>query len=259
MSKVDKRSPNLGPFFVISQNQNVINMMELKTGQILRRSYRNVVKLLPSDEILSMGAFPKWMDNHPRSIVDNDTTTTTVSPHEATEEYKTALGNITELYGFLTPVLPSVAETERTIALYRRAGQKESNSQDKTNTTFLMEEEDFNEDMEEGDNDNDEMSTSEDEEGEEKETVDEEENDENRVRFDMGHLSEEEEEDKRMETDVAYKIAPGIDIHVPKDGPNPTPSLQPPGPHKEKKKEVAVREPRRSARPRAGLPIRYRK
>jgi hypothetical protein len=29
MSKVGKRSPNLGPFFVISQNQNVINMMEL--------------------------------------------------------------------------------------------------------------------------------------------------------------------------------------------------------------------------------------
>ena len=77
MSKVDKRSPNLGPFFVISQNQNVINMMELKTGKILRRSYRNVVNLLPSDEILSMGAFPKWLDNHPRSIVDNDTTTTT--------------------------------------------------------------------------------------------------------------------------------------------------------------------------------------
>ena len=88
----------------------------------------------------------------PRSMVDNDTTTTTVSPHEATEEYKTALGNIAELYGFLTPVLPSVAETERTIKLYRCAGQKESNSQDKTNGTLVMEEEDLNEDMEGDDN-----------------------------------------------------------------------------------------------------------
>ena len=115
MSKVDKRSPNLGPFFVISQNENVINMMELKTGKILRRSYRNVVDLLPSDEILSMGAFPDWLDNHPRSIVDNDTTTSTISPQEATEEYKTALGNIADLYTFLTPVLPSVADTDRNI------------------------------------------------------------------------------------------------------------------------------------------------
>ena len=51
--------------------------------------------------------------------------------------------------------------------------------------------------------------------------------------FDMGHLSEEEKEkeDERMETDVAYEIAPGIDIHVPKDGLNPTPSIQPQGPH----------------------------
>ena len=65
MSKVDKISPNLGPFFVISHHNEMVNMMELKTGKILRRSYRNVIKLLPSDEIMSMGAFPKWMDHHP--------------------------------------------------------------------------------------------------------------------------------------------------------------------------------------------------
>ena len=104
-----------------------------------------------------------------------------------------------------------------------------------------------------------EMSTSEEEEGEEDET-DEEVNDEKRVGWDLGHLSEEEKEkeDKRMETDVAYEIAPGINIHVPNDEFNPTPSIQPQGPHKEKKKKVAVREPRRSARPRAELPVRFR-
>ena len=123
-----------------------------------------------------------------------------------------------------------------------------------------MEEEDLNEGMEGGENDNDEMSNSEDEEGEENEKMDEEENEGHQVRFDIGHLSEEEkeEEDKRMEADIAYEIAPGIDIHVPKDGPNPTPSLQPQGPHKEKKKEVVVRQPRRSVRPRADIPTRYR-
>ena len=121
-----------------------------------------------------------------------------------------------------------------------------------------MEEEDLNEDMEE--DDNEEMSNSEEEDGEENEEMDNEDNEGPRVRFDMGHLSEEEkeEENKRMEADIAYNIAPEIDIHVPKDRPDPTPSLQPPGPHKEKKKEVVVRQPRRSARPRADIPARYR-
>ena len=54
MSKVDKRSPNLGPFFVVSHHNGMINMMELKTGKIMKRSYRNRVKLLPSDKILFM-------------------------------------------------------------------------------------------------------------------------------------------------------------------------------------------------------------
>ena len=54
-----------------------------------------------------------------------------------------------------------------------------------------------------------------------------------------------------------YDIAPVIDIHVPHDESNPTPAIQPQGSEKEKKKKVAVREPRRSARPRAGLPARY--
>ena len=262
MSKVDKRSPNLGPFFVISQKHNVINMMELKTGKILRRSYRNIVKLLPSDELLSMEAFPKWMDNHPRSIVDNDTTTSTMSPHEATEEYKTALNNIAELYSFLAPVLPSVAETEKTIDIYRKAGQEESNSKDKTNNTMILEEEDPNQDLDTEDQDGEDMENStsdeEEQEGENNET-DEEESKEKQVGWNLDHLSEEakEKEDKRMETDVAFDIAPVIDIHVPHDESNPTPATQPQGSEKEKKKKVAIREPRRSARPRAGIPARY--
>jgi hypothetical protein len=260
-SKVDKRSPNLGPFFVISQHKNVINMMELKTGKILRRSYRNVVNLLPSDKILSMGAFPNWLDNHPRSIVDNDTTTSTISPQEATEEYKTALGNIADLYTFLTPVLPSVADTERTITLYKKAGREENNRKNKLDNTMTTEEGDLDKEMDTEDQEVDEMeeaSSSEEEEGEEAES-DEEVNDEKQVTFDMGHLSEEEKEkeDKRMETDVAYEIAPGINIHVPCDEFDPTPSIQPQGTHKKKKKEIVIREPRRSSRPRT-LPARLR-
>ena len=181
---------------------------------------------------------------------------------EYTEEYMTALGNIAELYSFLTPVLPSVAETERTIDVYRRAGQEESNNKDKTNNTMIMEDEDLNKDMEtedQGMEEMEEMSTSEEEEGENDET-DEEVNDGNRVSWDMSHLSKEEKEkeDKRMETDVAYAIAPGVNIHEPNDEFNPDPSIQPQEPHKGKKKKVPGREPRRSARPRAEIPARYR-
>ena len=158
----------------------------------------------------------------------------------------------------MTPVLPSVAETERTIKLYRRAGQKESNSQDKADSTLVVEEQDLNEDRE-GD-DNEEMSNSEEEEENENEEMDTEDNEGPRVTFDMGHLSKEEQEaeTKRMEEDTAYDIAPGIDIHVPEDRPNPVPGAQPPGQHKQKKKEVAMRQPRRSARPRADIPARYK-
>jgi len=232
-------------------------MMELKTGKNLRRTYRNVKKLLPSDEILSMGAFPKWLDNHPRSIVDNDTTTTTVSPQEATEEYKTALGNIAELYSFLSPVLPSVAETERTIALYKKAGREESNSRDKPNN-MTMDEEDEDIELELEQMENGEMSSSEEEEGEGNES-DEEANDGKHVHFNMDHQTEEEKikENERMEIEEAFEIAPGLNIHIPNDEFSPEPDRQPQPPHKEKKKTIAVREPRRSKRPRV-VPARLK-
>ena len=262
MSKVDKRSPNLGPFFVISHKNNVINMMELKTGKILRRSYRNIVELLPSAELLSMDAFPKWMDNHPRSIVDNETTTSTMSTQEATEEYKTALNNIAELYSFLAPVLPSVAETEKTINLYRKAGQEESRSKDKTNNTMIIEEADPNQELDTEDQEGEDMenSTSDEEEQEEENNeTEEEESNRKRVGWNMDHLSEEakKEEEHRMETDVAFDIAPAIDIHVPHDEANLTPATHLQEPKKKKKEEVALRAPRRSGRPRPGIPRRY--
>ena len=67
--------------------------------------------------------------------------------------------------------------------------------------------------------------------------------------FDMSHLSEEEqeEENRRLEEDIAYDVASEVDIHVPEDRNNPTPGAHAPGPHKQKKKEdqVAIRQPRR--------------
>jgi hypothetical protein len=129
-----------------------------------------------------------------------------------------------------------------------------------------MEEGDLNEDMETENQDleeMEEMSTSEEEEEGENDETDEEVSDGNigkQVGWDLSHLSEKEKEkeDERMKDDLAYDLAPGINIHVPNDEFNPTPSIQPQKPHKEKKKNVAIREPRRSARPRAGPPARFK-
>ena len=64
------------------------------------------------------------------SIVHNDTTKTTTTPNEAAQEYKTALKHIAELYTFLSPILPTVEEAERTIKIYRREGQAEMNNKE---------------------------------------------------------------------------------------------------------------------------------
>ena len=126
---------------------------------------------------------------------------------------------------------------------------------------MIMEEEDPNQDLEDQDEEDMENSTSDEEEqeGENNET-DEEENNGKQVGWNLSHLSEEEKEkeDERMKDDLAYELAPGINIHVPNDEFNPTPSIQPQKPRKEKKKNVAIREPRRSARPRAGPPARFK-
>ena len=65
-----------------------------------------------------------------------------------------------------------------------------------------------------------------------------------------------EKEDRRMETDVAFDIAPVIDIHIPHNEANTTLTTQLQEPKKKKKAEIAIRKPRRSSRPRAGIPAR---
>ena len=200
-----------------------------------------------------MGAFPQWMDQHPRSIVDNETTTTTVTPNEAADEYKTALEHIAELYTFLSPILPTVTETERTIRIYRQEGQEESNNQDKGGHMPEREEEESSEDEKEAreveeDHSEDDQGESEDED-EEGPTV----------TWDMSHLTEEEKEkeDNRMEEDITFDVTPEASTHTPDNRSNPVPGTKAPEPPKLKKKDVIIREPRRSARPRI-LPRRYR-
>ena len=156
----------------------------------------------------------------------------------------------------MAPVLPSVAETEKIIEIYRKEGQKESNSREKTNNAMFMEEEDPYQDLDE-----EEITTSDEEiEEDENNQTDEEDSNGKQVEWNLDNLSQEakEKENRRMETDVAFDIAPVIDIHIPHNESNTTLATQLQEPKKKKKAEIAIREPRRSSRPRAGIPAKYR-
>ena len=208
--------------------------MELRTGRILRRSYRNIRKLLPSSEILSMEAFPRWAGSHPLSIVHNETTKTTTTPNEAAQEYKTALKHIAELYTFLSPILPTVEEAERTIEIYRQEGQEAANNQD------LGGHQPEEEDMEEETEDQEEPQREEDQEG-----------DQHTVRFNMDHLTEEEkeEEEKRIEADLAVVIATS-DSDVPENREVPIPGVEAPKSPQIREENLPIRQKRRSSRDR---------
>ena len=77
----------------------------------------------------------------------------------------------------------------------------------------------------------------------------------------MTHLTKEqqEEEARRIEEDDnIYEIAPEVSGQVTEDRNQPASEAKAAEPHKQKKKEVEIRQPRRTARPRADIPIRFR-
>ena len=113
-SKIDKRATNICPFFVIAhcKTTRVTNLMELISGKIVRRSYRNLKNMLPSPEFLSSMTFPMWLNQHPLTMVNNVTIWTVRPPNEEVDDYKKALKHIAELYTFLSPILPTVKESK---------------------------------------------------------------------------------------------------------------------------------------------------
>ena len=207
-SKQDKRPPNIGPFFVIShcKQKRETNLMELRTGKILRRSYRNLRVMVPTAKLLGTMAFPKWLDQHPLTIFHNDTIRTTAnSVSEAAEDYKVALKHIAELYTFLAPVLPTVSESRRTIELYKREGEEMEEGVEELEREEEEQEEEQEKEQKEA----------------EEEPEDAEDQDRGRVTFDMSHLTEEEqkEEEEKIEADPSIEI-PRENFHTPEIGTN---------------------------------------
>ena len=166
---------------------------------------------------------------------------------EAAEEYKTALKHIAELYTFLGPVLPTVDETQRTIDMYRKEGQTIKNTQDQEDfpSEEITDEEEVQE--QEQETEEDEQETEDDEDNEEN---DHDTEPEKEVRFNMGHLTDEEqvEEEKRVEADISVQIQETTS-EIPDNRMVPTPGVEPPKPVK-KKEELVLRQPRRGGRER---------
>ena len=61
-----------------------------------------------------------------------------------------------------------------------------------------------------------------------------------------------------MEEEVEYEVTPRDSGHTTEDRNQPAPGAKAPEPQSQKEKDVAIRQPRHSNRPRADLPIRYR-
>ena len=145
--------------------------------------------------------------------------------------------------------MPRVNETERTIKIYRKEGQKESNAQNKEGHKPETEKEESGEDDESEDVEI--TKVMEDKEEDDLEDSVEEEN-RTTLRWDMGHLSEEEreKEEKRIEEDTIYEITPETGAHTAENRSYPIPGTKAPEPPKPKRKEVELREKRRSQRKR---------
>ena len=195
--KIDKRPPTTGPYnrpiTANCMHTRVINLMELSSGIIYKRSYRNIIKMLPSQEILSTMSFPMWLEDHPLTLVNKTTDTTITSTKEAGKNYMEVLKNIAALYTFLSPILPSVQDSHRTIKLYR--GEDDPEAEIKAQDIDSEEEEDkynLESDPEEEDN------------SQRKEDDDQpKDNRRKTVQFSQSHLldTEQEEENNQIEDD----------------------------------------------------------
>ena len=118
-SRIDVRPPNYGPFYTLAHSHgNQIIIANLLTGQIKKRLYRNLLSVLASPELLSTTGLPQWLSSHPASQVERESRTIQVTPDEAIEEHRALVRNLADIYTLLSPILPTVEETTRTIECY---------------------------------------------------------------------------------------------------------------------------------------------
>ena len=122
-----------GPHLILAHAPNRRNMymMNLLEGVILKRSYRVIEKLMPSQEIFSTPNIMDWFHQHPLQLVSRFTNREDKQPELSNDQYTRVLENISKVYQLLKPVLPTVAETQKTIDVGAREFQRmEETNQD---------------------------------------------------------------------------------------------------------------------------------
>ena len=86
---------------------------------------------MPSQEIFSTPNIMDWFHQHPLQLVSRFTNREDKQPELSNDQYTRVLENISKVYQLLKPVLPTVAETQKTIDVGAREFQRvEETNQD---------------------------------------------------------------------------------------------------------------------------------
>jgi len=117
--KIDHNPPFHGPYLIVAQltTSRILYLFELLTGKVYKRSYRSIIKYLPSPQTFTMpiDILGTWLDDHPLHLIRMACQSESATPEDQLNNCQTILNNLEQLYEFLSPVLPDAAATRNYI------------------------------------------------------------------------------------------------------------------------------------------------
>ena len=118
-TKISKEPPLSGPHVVIYIDVKIKNVlaMELTTGIIYNRSYRNIIKYLPNTTLLSTSMYQDWNSVHQSNILPRELNRASIALAGNEDQYKNILSNLIHLYDVLINILPPIEETIKQIVI----------------------------------------------------------------------------------------------------------------------------------------------
>ena len=116
---MSREPPLSGPHIVISIDTQikVVLAMELTTGIIYHRSYRNIIKYLPNTTLLSTSMYSTWNSAYQPNILPRELNKAFISIAGNEDQYKNILSNLIHLYDLLINILPPVEDTMKQIII----------------------------------------------------------------------------------------------------------------------------------------------
>ena len=118
-TKMSREPPVSGPHVVIYIDIKIKNVlaMELTTGIIFNRSYRNITRFLPNPTLLSTSMYSTWSSAYQQNILPRELAKAPMSIANNEEQYKNILSNLIHLYDLLINILPPVEDTMKRIVI----------------------------------------------------------------------------------------------------------------------------------------------